>query len=76
MEVKVIRSRVLEFMKERGSSKVNRGSGVTMKVMVWGKWRGNSKIQSGERTRDSRSVWLGSKGRQTEWLERHICSQS
>ena len=43
MEVKVSRSRVLEFIKERGSGKVNRGSGVTIKVMVWGKWRGKQK---------------------------------
>ena len=64
MEVKVIRSRVLEFLKKRDSIKVNSGIRVIMKLIVWGKWVGSIKRQAGARDRDIRSVWLGSNNRQ------------
>ena len=76
MEVKVRRSRLLGCLNRRESGKVNIRSGVTTKEMVRGKWTGKSERQVGARARDSRSVWLGSNGRQPERLGIHIGRQT
>ena len=76
MELKVIRSRVLELFKMRYSGEGNSGGGVKRKVTFLGKRRVESERKERSSARNNKIVWLGRNYRKPERLGRHIGSQS